>query len=100
MEILRILSDLNRVKLLHISEAFRYTALLYTDRLAYAFLPSSAANFQYLALQGLLYIKQVNPSVPLLWPLFITGTECVEEEHRGFIRGRCLSNQPDSGFSR
>ncbi len=91
-------SDLNRVKLLHISEVFRYAALLYTERLAYASLPSSAANFQYLALQGLHHIEQVNPSVHLLWPLFITGTECVEEEHRELIRGRCLSIQRDSGF--
>jgi len=92
-------TDLNRVKLLHTSEVFRYAALLYTERLAYASLPSSAANFQYLALQGLHYIEQVNPSVHLLWPLFITGAECVEEEHRELIRGKCLSIQRDSGIS-
>ncbi|MCJ1473150.1 hypothetical protein MMC13_001801 [Lambiella insularis] len=94
----RLSSDLNRLDLLHISQSFRYAALLYIERLAYPSLPSSASNFQYLVQQGLYYIAQVKSDVNLFWPLFITGTECVEERHRGVIKGRCLSIQRDSGF--
>ncbi|MCJ1473279.1 hypothetical protein MMC13_001930 [Lambiella insularis] len=88
----------NRLDLLNISESFRYSALLYTERLAYPHTPSSAENFQRLVAQALYYISQVKSDVYLLWPLFITGTECVQETHRGLIRGRCLDIQKDSGF--
>lgn len=90
--------ELNRLDLLNISESFRYSALLYTERLAYPHTPSSAENFQRLVSQALYYISQVKSDVYLLWPLFITGTECVQEAHRGLIRGRCLDIQKDSGF--
>ncbi|MCJ1437745.1 hypothetical protein MMC27_007132 [Xylographa pallens] len=90
--------EVNRLDLLHISESFRYSALLYTERLAYPHTPSSADNFQRLVAQALFYIAQVKSDVYLLWPLFITGTECVLEAHRGLIRGRCLDIQKDSGF--
>ena len=90
--------ELNRIDLRHISESFRYSALLYTERLAYPHLPSSAPNFQTLVAQALFFISQVKSDVYLLWPLFITGTECVDEAHRGLIRGRCLDIQKDSGF--
>jgi hypothetical protein len=90
--------EVNRLDLLNISESFRYSALLYTERLAYPHLPSSADRFQHLVMQALHYISHVRSDVYLLWPLFITGTECVEEAHRGLIRGRCLDIQKDSGF--
>ncbi|KAL8885884.1 MAG: hypothetical protein Q9215_006317 [Flavoplaca cf. flavocitrina] len=82
----------------HISESFRYSALLYTERLAYPQLPSSHPNFQNLVTQALFHISNVKSDVFLLWPLFITGTECVSEEGRHLIRERCLSIQKDSGF--
>lgn len=88
----------NRLDLMNISESFRLSALLYTERLAYPNLPSSAERFQRLVSQALYYISQVRSDVYLLWPLFITGTECVEEAHRGLIRQRCLDIQKDSGF--
>ncbi|KAA6414502.1 MAG: hypothetical protein FRX48_01251 [Lasallia pustulata] len=91
-------SDLNHIKLRHISEAFRYAALLYTKRLAYASFPSSAASFQYLPLQVLHHIEQLKPAVSLLWPFYITGIECVNEEHRELIRKRCLFVRRDAGF--
>ena len=90
--------EVNRLDLRNISESFRYSALLYTERLAYPDSPSSAARFQQLVTQALYYISLVKSDVYLLWPLFITGTECVEEAHRGLIRGRCLDIQKDSGF--
>jgi len=34
----------------------------------------------------------------LLWPLFIIGTECIDESHRDIIRRRCIEVQKESGF--
>lgn len=88
----------DRQDLSHISESFRYSALLYTERLANPFLPSAHPNFQNLVSQALFHISNVRSDVFLLWPLFITGTECISEEGRHLIRERCLSIQKDSGF--
>ncbi|OCL12142.1 hypothetical protein AOQ84DRAFT_164386 [Glonium stellatum] len=88
--------------LLHISESFRYSALLYTERLAHPTLPSSALNIQNLVAQGLYHISQIGVTSCvnkfLLWPLFITGTECVDEQHRAIVRQRCVEIQRESGF--
>ena len=91
-------SDINTVDLNNISECFRYSALLYTERLAYPSSPSSAQNFQSLVERAIHHIQLVKSDVYLLWPLFITGTECVREEHRELVRKRCLAIQEDSGF--
>lgn len=88
----------DRQDVAHISESFRYSALLYTERLAYPHLPSAHPNFQSLVTQALFHISNVRSDVFLLWPLFITGTECVSEDGRKLIRERCLSIQKDSGF--
>jgi len=88
--------------LLHISESFRYSALLYVTRLAHPFLPSSAPEFQSTVSLVLSHITAlpitscVNKF--LLWPLFIAGTEAVEQRHRDLIRARCLEIQRESGF--
>jgi hypothetical protein len=88
--------------LLHISESFRYSALLYVTRLAHPFLPSSAPEFQ--STVGLvLYHITALPITScvnkfLLWPLFIAGTEAVEASHRDLIRQRCVEIQRESGF--
>ena len=91
-------SDGDRRDIYHISESFRYSALLYTERLAYPHLPSAHPNFQNLVTQALFHISNVQSDVFLLWPLFITGTECVSEQGRYLIRERCLDIQKDSGF--
>lgn len=88
----------DRLDIYHISESFRYSALLYTERLAYQHLPSSHPKFQNLVTQALYHICNVQSDVFLLWPLFITGTECVSEQGRHLIRERCLEMQKDSGF--
>ncbi|MCJ1446964.1 MAG: hypothetical protein MMC23_007472 [Stictis urceolatum] len=90
--------DVHALDCLHISESFRFSALLYTERLAHPTLPSSSANFQSLVCRAMEHIGRVKSDVYLLWPLFITGTECVEEGHRERIRGRCRAIQSDSGF--
>ena len=91
-------AQINRRDLSHISESFRYSALLYTERLAFPHSPSSDDNFQKLVAQALYHIRNVKSDVYLLWPLFITGSECVEEGDRECIRQRCLNIQKDSGF--
>jgi hypothetical protein len=40
----------------------------------------------------------VQSDVYLLWPLFIVGSECVQEDHRAAIRARCKDISKDSGF--
>lgn len=84
--------------LANISESFRYSAFLYTERLAYPQYPSSHPNIQSLVKKALHFITMVKSDVYLLWPLFITGSECVDEQHRSVIRQRCLDIQKDSGF--
>ncbi|KAL2000867.1 hypothetical protein VTN02DRAFT_2529 [Thermoascus thermophilus] len=88
----------NLADLSNISESFRYSAILYTERLAYPNLPSSHPRIQSLVLTALHYISAVQSDVYLLWPLFITGSECVVEDHRAVIRKRCKDIQKDSGF--
>lgn len=93
-----VLPNIDHGDLLHISESFRHSALIYTERLAYPHLPSLHPNFQNLVAQAIYHMTSVKSDVFLLWPLFITGTECVDEHHRSLIRQRCLHIQKDSGF--
>jgi hypothetical protein len=88
----------NRDDLSNISESFRFSALLYTERLAFPQLPSPHPKIQSFVAQALHFITEVKSDVYLLWPLFITGSECVDEAHRSIIRQRCLDIQKDSGF--
>ncbi len=92
------LSAEQRLDLANISESFRYSALLYTERLASPTAASCDANIQAWVQQSLAFIKLVKSDVFLLWPLFITGSECATEEDRDLIRERCVDIQKDSGF--
>lgn len=91
-------SQNNLADLSNTSEAFRYSALLYTERLAHPTIPSTHARIQTLVITAMHYIAAIQSDVYLLWPLFITGSECVYEEHRTAIRNRCRDIQKDSGF--
>ncbi|KAL4943609.1 hypothetical protein BDV06DRAFT_133008 [Aspergillus oleicola] len=82
----------------HISESFRHSALLYSERLAYPDLPSSHPRFQSIVQRSMAHMLSVKSDVYLLWPLFITGSECVYEEHRIIIQERCKDISKDSGF--
>lgn len=84
--------------LLNISESFRYSAMLYTERLAFPTFPSTHPRIQNLVVSALTYINKVQSDVYLLWPLFITGSECVLPSHREMVRKRCQDIQKDSGF--
>ena len=94
--------DAGQRDMAHINESFRFAALLYTERLGHPLLPSSHDQFQNLVSQALYHITAlpitscVNKF--LLWPLFITGTECVDEGHRNIIRSRCRDLTEESGF--
>ncbi|EME88938.1 uncharacterized protein MYCFIDRAFT_10858, partial [Pseudocercospora fijiensis CIRAD86] len=94
--------ELGRRDMLHINESFRYSALLYTERLGSPLLPSSHPTFQQYVSAGLQHMTalEITSCVNkfLLWPLFIIGTECVDEQHRNVIRERCIEVQKESGF--
>ncbi|TKA32755.1 hypothetical protein B0A50_00980 [Salinomyces thailandicus] len=94
--------DAGQRDLVHINESFRYSALLYTERLGHPVLPSSHQQFQDLVSKALYHITAlpVTSCVNkfLLWPLFITGTECVDAGHRSIVRDRCIEIQKESGF--
>ncbi|EXJ84596.1 hypothetical protein A1O3_05266 [Capronia epimyces CBS 606.96] len=87
-----------RIDLSNISESFRYAALLYTERLANPTVPSTDARIRTWVQECLTHIKAVKSDVYLLWPLFVTGSECVDDHDRDVIRQRCLDIQKDSGF--
>ncbi|KAF2768657.1 hypothetical protein EJ03DRAFT_343851 [Teratosphaeria nubilosa] len=88
--------------LLHINESFRYSALLYTERLGNPCLPSAHPQFQTLVSQALRHITALSVTSCvnkfLLWPLFMVGTECVDGGHRDIIRQRCVEVHKESGF--
>lgn len=87
---------------LHSSNVYRYAAILYLDRLAYPHIPASHNVFQNTVRQVLDHLNCIPTSSglskSLMWPLFITGTECVVDAHRILIRERCFDMQKDCGF--
>lgn len=86
---------------LHASNVYRYAAILYIDRLTYPHLPSSHSIFQNTVREVLDHVNCIpnsGLSHRLLWPLFITGTECVVDAHRDMIRERCMEMQRECGF--
>ena len=82
----------------HISNAFRYTALTYLSRLLHPSAANADGAFQDLVSKAVYHISRIHSDVFILWPLFITGTESVSRERRGLIRHRCLTSKRDSGF--
>ncbi|RJE22858.1 hypothetical protein PHISCL_04803 [Aspergillus sclerotialis] len=88
----------NIADVFNISEAFRHSAILYCERLAYPGLPSSHPRIQNIVQMVMRHVSAVQSDVFLLWPLFIAGSECVLEEHRREIRNRCTDISKDSGF--
>lgn len=81
-----------------ISECFRHAALLYCERLAEPSLPSQHPRIQHLVHLAMHCLCAVQSDVYLLWPLFIVGSECVQENHRKTVRERCRDISGDSGF--
>jgi hypothetical protein len=86
----------------YVSEAFRYAALLYLERLASPHLPSSDVNIQHLVSKALFFIRALEDSRMekfLLWPLFVIGSESVGEMQRNIVRARCRVLSQHSGYS-
>ncbi|RPB01915.1 hypothetical protein L873DRAFT_1675014, partial [Choiromyces venosus 120613-1] len=86
---------------LHASNVYRHAVLLYLSRLAYPHLSPSHSIFQNTVREILDHVNCLPTTglgSRLFWPLFITGTECVVDAHRDFIRARCADMQRDSGF--
>ncbi|OJJ51043.1 hypothetical protein ASPZODRAFT_51278, partial [Penicilliopsis zonata CBS 506.65] len=84
--------------LFNISESFRQAALVYMERLANPELPSAHPRIQTMVQIALRFLTAVQSDVYLLWPLFITGSECVSELDRAVIRRRCSGIENDSAF--
>ncbi|KAF7546961.1 hypothetical protein G7046_g9149 [Stylonectria norvegica] len=85
-----------------LSEAFRYAALLYTERLASPSLPSSDPSLQSLVSQVVYYVTSLeagsNAEKFLLWPLFVAGSECVNELQQSIVRTKCRDIMARSGY--
>ncbi|KAH6626308.1 fungal-specific transcription factor domain-containing protein [Chaetomium sp. MPI-SDFR-AT-0129] len=85
-----------------LSEAFRYAALLYTERLASPNVPSNHNNFRNLVSQVVYYATSLEAGSAaekfLLWPLFVAGSECVNELQQGIVRSKCREIMARSGY--
>ncbi|KAK0615995.1 fungal-specific transcription factor domain-containing protein [Bombardia bombarda] len=85
-----------------LSEAFRYAALLYTERLASPNVPSAHANFRNLVSQVVYYATSLESGSSaekfLLWPLFVAGSECVNELQQNIVRSKCRDIMARSGY--
>lgn len=85
-----------------LSEAFRYAALLYTERLAGPSTPSSHTSFQNLVSQVVYYATSLDAGSTaekfLLWPLFVAGSECVNELQQNIVRTKCHDIMSRSGY--
>ncbi|KAI5461460.1 fungal-specific transcription factor domain-containing protein [Mariannaea sp. PMI_226] len=77
-----------------LSEAFRYAALLYTERLVNPSLPSSHQRIEGLVSQVIFYATSLETGSSagkfLLWPLFVAGSECVHELQQNIVRVEIL----------
>lgn len=85
-----------------VSEAFRYAALLYSERLANPQVPSTHSNFQNLVSQVVHHATSLETSSAaekfLLWPLFVAGSECIVESQQSIIRDKCRGIMSRSGY--
>ncbi|KAI0198998.1 fungal-specific transcription factor domain-containing protein [Astrocystis sublimbata] len=85
-----------------LSEAFRYAALLYIERLASPNIPSHHNNFRNLVSQVIYYATSLEAGSGaekfLLWPLFVAGSECVNELQQNIIRNKCRDIMSRSGY--
>ena len=85
-----------------LSEAFRYAALLYTERLASPQMSASDARIRNLVSQVVYYATSLDAGSAaekfLLWPLFVAGSECVNELQQNIVRSKCRDIMARSGY--
>ncbi|EFX02515.1 fungal transcriptional regulatory protein [Grosmannia clavigera kw1407] len=85
-----------------LSEAFRYAALLYTERLANPNAPSTDSSFRNFVSQVVYYATSLETGSSaekfLLWPLFVAGSECVNELQQTIVRSKCREIMSRSGY--
>ncbi|KAL1879066.1 hypothetical protein VTK73DRAFT_7392 [Phialemonium thermophilum] len=85
-----------------LSEAFRYAALLYTERLANPSVPRTDNSFRNLVSQVVYYATSLESGSSaekfLLWPLFVAGSECVNELQQNIVRSKCREIMGRSGY--
>ncbi|KAF2400233.1 hypothetical protein EJ06DRAFT_422051 [Trichodelitschia bisporula] len=96
------MADGDSASVVHISEAFRHAALLYTERLAAPHAPPASGVIQGLVTAALRHIAAIPVASCvnkfLLWPVLVVGTECVHGAHRDIIRSRCLEIARECSF--
>lgn len=85
-----------------LSEAFRYAAMLYIERLANPNVPSTREDFRNLVSQVVYYATSLESGSSaekfLLWPLFVAGSECVIELQQNIVRSKCRDIMARSGY--
>ena len=82
----------------HTSLTFYHAIHLYLARLSQPHLPSTHPSIQQHVHLTLTQSAKVQADVYLLWPLFVAGSECVNECDRVLVRRRIDEIQGDSGF--
>jgi hypothetical protein len=85
-----------------LSEAFRCAALLYTERLASPSVSSSQPGFRNLVSRVIYHATSLGAGSGaekfLLWPLFVAGSECIDDVQRSIIRTKCRDIMTRSGY--
>lgn len=100
----------------YLSQLFRYASLLYIERLANPESPSSNNQLQNLLSQFFYFLTKLSSTEDspisehshkdssggvegfLLWPLFIAGSESINEVHRSIIREKLKGCERLSGY--
>jgi hypothetical protein len=77
-------------------------SLFYTERLASPNVPSAHTNFQNLVSQVVYYATSLEAGSAaekfLLWPLFVAGSECVNDLQQNIVRSKCRDIMARSGY--
>ena len=85
-----------------LSEAFRYAALLYVERLAAPHTGSNHSPVQNLVSQVVYYATSIESGSSaekfLLWPLFVAGSECISDLQQNIVRTKCRDIMTRSGY--
>ena len=85
-----------------VSEAFRYAALLYVERIAAPHRASNHSTVRNLVSQVVYYITRIGSGSAaekfLLWPLFVAGSECISDLHQNIVRTKCRDIMTRSGY--
>ena len=89
---------LQQVNSTHLSEAFRYVALLYNECVVLRHAEEVQAHVQTLMKRLIYHVSSVPNDLSLLLPLFIAGLKSPSEQTCQLLGAACLDMQEDSQF--